>query len=89
MSADLRITINIGSIEKVIGQDAEESPYKGLTMDQAIGAVAGHESGHTEKENTKQSYENSIKQANHDLEARPNEIENKILEEYEKNKMTK
>ena len=79
-----QITINTGSIEKVIGQDAGENPYKGLTMDQAIGAIAGHESGHTEKENTKQSYENNSKGANHDLEAHPNEIENKILEELKK-----
>ena len=50
-------------------------------MDQAIGAVAGHESGHTEKENTKQSYENRHKGTDHDLEARPDEIMNRILQE--------
>jgi hypothetical protein len=53
-------------------------------MDQAIGAVAGHESGHTEKENTKQSYENNYKGTTHNLETLPNEIENKILEELKK-----
>ena len=76
-----KITINKGSIEKLISQDAGENPLKGLTMDQAIGAVAGHESVHTEKENTKQSYENNNKGTNHDIEARPDEIMNRILQE--------
>ena len=85
-----QIVINTGSIEKMTSQDAGENPYKGLTMEDAIGAVAGHESGHTEKENTKQSIENhQAKQKGspiiHNLEARPNEIENKILDEL-KNK---
>jgi len=76
-----KITINKGSIEKLISQDAGENPIKGLTMDQAIGAVAGHESGHTEKENVKQSYENHYTGTNYDLEVRPDEIMNKILQE--------
>jgi hypothetical protein len=81
-----KITINKGSIEKLISPEAGENSLKGLPMDQAIGAVAGHEQGHTEKENTKQSYENNNKATKHDVEARPNEIMNKILEELKKQK---
>lgn len=50
-------------------------------MDQAIGAIAGHESGHTDTENTKQAVENRAQGTTHDLEATPNQIENQILEE--------
>ena len=78
-----KITINTGSIEKLISPDAGNNPLKGLTMDQAIGAIAGHESGHTEKGNTKQSYENTYKGMDHNLETRPDEIMNKILKELE------
>ena len=53
-------------------------------MDEAIGAIAGHESGHTEPENTKQGVENREQGTTHDLEARPNEIENQILIEIRK-----
>lgn len=51
-------------------------------MEEAIGAVADHESGHTEKENTAQGIENRDKgQIIHDVEDLPNKIENKIFEE--------
>lgn len=80
-----KITINEGSISKLIDSNAGENQLKGLSMEEAIGVVAGHESGHTEKENTRQSYENNYKEANHDLEKKPNEIDVKIVEEL-KNK---
>lgn len=48
-----KITINEGSISKLIDPDASKNQLKGLTMDKAIGVVAEHESVHTEKENKK------------------------------------
>lgn len=62
----------------MIGENVGDNPYKRLTMDQAIGAVAGHESGYTEKENTKQYYENAYKDADHDVEAQPKEMKKNI-----------
>ena len=81
-----KIIIYNKAIEKEISKDAGNNPYKGLTMDEAIGAVAGHESGHTEHENTKQDVENSEKGTTNDVEALPNKIENQILEEIKNKK---
>jgi hypothetical protein len=79
-----KITIYEGSIEELTSGGNNE--LKGLSMEDAIGVVAGHEKGHTEKENIKQSYENNKEGANHDVEARPIEIEKAILDEINKRK---
>jgi hypothetical protein len=52
------------------------------TIDQAIGAVAGHESVHAvDLMNHQQSVENQYLGANHDLEAHPLLVESQILHE--------
>jgi hypothetical protein len=80
-----KIAIYEGSINEAIKESSRVEQYKGLKTDEAIGAVAGHESGHTEKTNTAQGIENREKGKNiHDVEAVPNKIENKILEEWKK-----
>ena len=81
-----QITIYEGSIQEAIKEKSGVKDYAGLDLEDAIGAVAGHESGHTEKENTKQALENSNDQTTtkHDLEKRPNEIEKKIIDELNK-----
>ena len=79
-----KITIYEGSAREVTKNDSGVKDYAGLDLEDAIGAIAGHESGYTEKENTKQSYENSEKKGKHDVEKRPNEIESEILEELRK-----
>jgi len=76
-----KITIYEGSIIEALKGN---SKYNGLRTDEAIGAVAGHESGHTEKKNTLEGIENRDKQTNHDVEAVPNKIEDKIIEELKK-----
>jgi RHS repeat-associated protein len=80
-----KITIYEGSIKALTSEGAGDNPLKGLTVDEAIGVIAGHEKGHTEEENIKQSFENKKGGTNHDVEARPIEIENEILNEL-KNK---
>jgi len=75
-----KMTIYEGSLERLTESELE-SLYKGLTMEEAIGAVAGHESGHMEKENTRRAYENVYEGASHDNEKGPNEIENQIIKE--------
>ena len=81
-----KIIIYDEAIKGRISETAGDNPYKGLTMDEAIGVVAGHESGHTEHENTKQAVENRQNGTNHDVEAQPDKIENKILEEIRNKK---
>jgi RHS repeat-associated protein len=80
-----KITIYEGSIKALTSESAGNNPLKELTVDEAIGVIAGHEKGHTEEENIKQSFENKKEGTNHDVEARPLEIENEILDEL-KNK---
>ena len=72
------ITIYDKAIEREISNEAGDNPYKGLTMDEAIGAVAGHESGHTERENTNIDVKGGTLK---EIEAHPDEIENQILKE--------
>ena len=51
-------------------------------IDEAIGAVATHESVHaTDKDNIRDSYENIVKGASHDVEKLPNEVERTVLRE--------
>ena len=80
------ITIYEGSIRESIKENSGVKQYSGLTMEEAIGAVAGHESGHIERENTKQGIENRDKKGNHDVEAGSNKIENAIIQELNTNK---
>jgi RHS repeat-associated protein len=79
--AESKITIYEGSIQHLTGSESGNNQLKGLDMEDAIGVVVGHEKGHTEKESVKQSYENAREGTTHDTEARPIEIENKILDE--------
>ncbi len=74
-----KITIYEGSIEKLTSEGKNQ--LSGLDVREAIGIVGGHEKGHTEKENIKQSYENKREEKNHDTEARPIEIEKQIINE--------
>ena len=78
-----QITIYEGSIKEVQEKTASSDPYKNMSLEDAIGAVAGHETGHTEQENLQQRLENQLKGTTHDVEQRPNEIEDKIIEEVE------
>ena len=75
-----RITIYEGSLIEFREKTAS-GEYKDMSLEDAIGAVAGHETGHTEQENLQQRLENQVKGTNHDLEQRPNEIEDKIIDE--------
>jgi hypothetical protein len=79
-----KITIYEGSIKELTSEKAGDNQFKGMTMEDAISVVAGHEKGHTEKENIKQSYENEKEGAEHDVEARPIEIEKEIIDEINK-----
>jgi hypothetical protein len=81
-----KITIYEGSIKELTREQAGNNQLKGMTMDEAISVVAGHEKGHTEKNNIKQSYENKVEGTNHDVEARPIEIEKEIINELNKKK---
>jgi hypothetical protein len=79
-----KITVYEGSIKELINK--ENNQLEGLSMEDAMAVIAGHEKGHTEKESIKQSDENKKEGANHDLEARPIEIEKEILDEINKKK---
>ena len=51
-------------------------------LDEAIGAVAAHESVHaTDKDNIRNSYENAVKGTSHEVEKLPNEVERATLRE--------
>ena len=79
------ITFYMGSIEKAI---REKAPYIGLSIQQALGAVAGHESVHAsdadeiDKDLThQQKYGGGQRK---DGEEKPKQIEMQIINEYEK-----
>jgi hypothetical protein len=78
------ITINVGSIKELT--ETGNNQLSGMNLEDAIGVVAGHEKGHTEKENIKQSYENKKEGKTHDVEARPIEIEKEIMKEIKDRK---
>ncbi len=56
-----------------------------MDLEDAIGAIAGHESGHVERMNSYESFQNEHKKGNYDVEKRSLEIEYKILEELKNN----
>ena len=58
--------------------------YKASTInnDEAIGAIATHESVHaTDKQNIKESLENKTRKGTYDVEKIPTEAENNVLRE--------
>ena len=77
------ITIFKGSIKKVIERNGL---YKGLSIQQAIGAVAGHESVHasdSEEIDKDLKYQKEHKKGNRkDGEKKPRKIEEQIINEY-------
>lgn len=83
------ITIYEGTINTFINdtrnsQDSKAVSYQenSTNNDQRIAAVAGHESVHaTDQNNIQQSVDNKLKGLSNDVEAEPNKIEIKILEE--------
>lgn len=80
----LDMVINEGSIKEYIkskGVKASET-----LVNEVIGSVAVHESGHADPENLKQVYENQKKGTNHDVEKMPNELMNKYIEEIKNNR---
>lgn len=77
------ITVNEGTIKESI-KTGSGTNLEGLTMEQAIGAVAGHETVHA---TNKVEINKDIKAENSgtkrtDGEVKPNNIEKKIIEEY-------
>ena len=78
----MSITIYDKSIDKDIKEGGVD--YNGLTLDEAIGAVGTHESGHTDDRNVKQLFSNAIEGTNFDTEAMPMELEKKYIEELKK-----
>lgn len=85
------ITIYTTEIQKTLNvsgnSNASEKAkaYSGLTMEEAIGVVAGHESVHTETENIQQKRDNRENGTTYDVEEKPTEIEYIIIDEL-KNK---
>jgi RHS repeat-associated protein len=81
-----KITIFEGSINEGI-KEGSGLKLEGLTMDQAIGAVAGHEivCATDQSEISKDLKDSQGKPRKDDREAKPNKIENKIIEEAKKN----
>ncbi len=71
------ITIFEGTLDYFEGR----GDYAGMDREDAIGAVAGHESGHVEKENTQMAIDGKPTK---EIEKRPNEIEDQMKEEYKK-----
>lgn len=79
------IKIYQGSIDESI-KDGSHLKHEGLTQQQALGAVIGHEIVHATNKNeiaTDIKYELQGK-INPDREKLPNDVENKIIEEYKK-----
>lgn len=78
------ITIYEGSViqhENELKRGMGDERYKGLTLEEAIGATAVHESGHTESLNLKQAFEKEYKGVNHDIEENPKKLENAYIKE--------
>jgi len=76
-----KITINEGAINYLTGSESGENQYKGVNAEDAIGAVAGHEIGHTDPANTRQAYENKVNNATNDTELEPDKIDSEILDQ--------
>ncbi|MDD2196898.1 MAG: RHS repeat-associated core domain-containing protein [Bacteroidales bacterium] len=89
----VKITIFEGSIKNILNPNVKGSnpesqnlidTYRTATqtVDQAIGAVAVHESVHgTSMDNITQDVENTLTGTNHDVEAEPRALEYKVLNE--------
>ena len=84
----LDLTIYKGSIADLANPNGKYvyDIADGLNMDEIIGAIAGHESEHTEEDNLQQQYENDNKGANHDVENKPLQTEREIVDEILRNK---
>lgn len=86
---EFSLTIYEGSVKEMLNEKSiyHDSNYTGLTMEEAIGAIGGHESEHTEASNVQQQYENQIYKANHNVENVPIETELKIIDELNQQKI--
>jgi RHS repeat-associated protein len=89
----VKVEIYEGSIKNILennirGADAESQDLINAyrmstnTIDQAIGAVAGHEAVHTtDSQNQRESAENDYEGTIHDIEKEPRKVERQILRE--------
>ena len=74
-----QIAIYTGAINESRGMGKKEGDLKGLTMDQAIGAVAGHEIVHAVDKKEIAKVIQNIKRS--DRETKPNQVEQRIIDE--------
>lgn len=78
-----------GSYEGSLIEDAKtvNPKHSNISIDEAIGAVAGHEMVHaTDKDEINKDIEYEMKHnaARPDCEVKPNAVENKIIQQYNK-----
>lgn len=82
----INITVYEGTLKEYLAnaKTLKSNFYRAATqnVDEAIGAVAAHESVHaTDKDNIKNSIENATQNTSHDIEKLPNEAEKGVLKE--------
>jgi hypothetical protein len=92
IAENFNITIYEGSIienQEEIENGGGDRDYRNLTLEEAIGANATHESVHTEDENVNQMTQNKINGANNDIEKKPKEKEKQYIDEINDQKYKK
>ena len=82
----INITVYEGTLKEYLAnaKTLKSDFYRAATqnVDEAIGAVAAHESVHaTDKDNIKNSIENATQNTSHDVEKLTNEVEKRVLKE--------